>query len=732
MDELERQRELFERAMEDASRNVIMSAENFDDLNKSTSKYTKSLNALDKFTNTYGRQIKQIGRDFDQNKGKMSAFSGITDLAGDALGELGVAGRLAGKALSAIAGMTFEEVDRTMENFQKMGSVGAVGAEGMTEFRVGAHAARLTMDQFANIIGKNASALALATGNTLDGARALSQVTKAAGDTGLRRQLMNLGVGIEEQTDFFADYFAQIRRLGLQQNRDYRSQTGAVGTYVKQLILLSRLTGDSIEGAKAQMEAQQRSARFSGAMQELAATQGAEYANRVGVEVAAIANKLGPAGDGLRDAFAGFNTQAAKDFAVTFGNEGIAAIELVKSGAANLGDLSEMLVRAGERQRERFGGPGRLGLLAETGPFDSVAQSLLNIPRAAELTREALQKQVDAINAGAAGADEMTKRLNQAAESSQDAAVNLESARDIFVKLGSTVLPVFSGAIEGATDMLKDLVHGVGGGLKIDGEKAAGGPVKAGGTYLVGEEGPELFSSKQSGFITDTSKTREYIASRQEYVKQGIKQLFSDPHLIRDSLETALGESFSVVAGPTLMGDMGGSAGDFGTEMRPSVKVSGAEGSSYYDIEGNFIKHVMPTLVEGLTNTIHAGGGQTAGYRTGGLNVQKHFDPTGELVSRNLDYAAAGMKMMTQTDYGTAGPRTSYKTAISAGEGTNPADIGVASGFLPDSAHKDNSGFEGKVIQELFQQMVNKMAAIEANTKTGADTSKQLLRASAG
>lgn len=35
----------------------------------------------------------------------------------------------------------------------------------------------------------------------------------------------------------------------------------------------------------------------------------------------------------------------------------------------------------------------------------------------------------------------------------------------------------------------------------VDGARAAGGPVKAGGTYLVGEEGPELFTSGRSGSI---------------------------------------------------------------------------------------------------------------------------------------------------------------------------------------------------------------------------------------
>jgi len=40
------------------------------------------------------------------------------------------------------------------------------------------------------------------------------------------------------------------------------------------------------------------------------------------------------------------------------------------------------------------------------------------------------------------------------------------------------------------------------GGSEIDGARANGGPVNAGGTYLVGENGPELFSPRYSGNIT--------------------------------------------------------------------------------------------------------------------------------------------------------------------------------------------------------------------------------------
>jgi len=680
MDELERQRELLLQTMDEFNRAGLNSARTMDELDKATSKSAKSLDKFEEFTNTYGRKITQLGTDFDKNKGKMSAFSGITDLAGDALGELGFAGRMAGKALSAIAGITFEEVDRTMENFQKIGSVGAVGAEGMTEFRLGAHAARLTMDQFANIIAKNSNALALATGNTLDGAQALSQVTKAAGDTGLRRQLLNLGVGIEEQTDFFADYFAQVRRLGLQQNRDYRSQTNAVGNYVKQLILLSRLTGESIDSAKAQMEAQNRSARFQGAMQELAANTSVEYANRIAVEVGALGNKLGPAGTQmLMDIFSGPNTQAAKDFLITFGAEGQAAIDRVKSGAADLGELSEMIVRSGMAQRERFGGPGQLGLLAETGAIDATVEALLSVPRATELTREALQKQVDAINAGAGGADKLTENLNKAAEASQDAAVNLESTRDIFLNIGSTVLPAFSGAIEGATDMLKGLVHGVGGGLQIDGANADGGPVKAGGTYLVGEEGPELIVPSQNGTVI----SNDDIQGRLDTVRQALADVPSFVEGFKSAFLPGIGEVAEYAAG------------NMSTMM---IKTLDGQIEEY-------ARYNVPT--NDMTVEAYRAGGQTfaqGSYQFGDYQAETGFAQVG-------------------------GPRTMYDSIMA---GVNPADAGTAQSERSITESQTTRINDNRELVQLMQTLNENMQQVVSNTRTGADTSKKLLRASTG
>jgi hypothetical protein len=60
-----------------------------------------------------------------------------------------------------------------------------------------------------------------------------------------------------------------------------------------------------------------------------------------------------------------------------------------------------------------------------------------------------------------------------------------------------------------------------GSGPSIDGARASGGPVRAGGTYLVGEEGPELVTFGQSGFVHNTRATTNALSGARDAVSPG-------------------------------------------------------------------------------------------------------------------------------------------------------------------------------------------------------------------
>lgn len=78
---------------------------------------------------------------------------------------------------------------------------------------------------------------------------------------------------------------------------------------------------------------------------------------------------------------------------------------------------------------------------------------------------------------------------------------------EVIAELVSYIKSAISNAISSAGSAARNLASRltfglVGGDDGVDGARASGGPVRAGGTYLVGERGPELFSPGRSGIIS--------------------------------------------------------------------------------------------------------------------------------------------------------------------------------------------------------------------------------------
>lgn len=78
-----------------------------------------------------------------------------------------------------------------------------------------------------------------------------------------------------------------------------------------------------------------------------------------------------------------------------------------------------------------------------------------------------------------------------------------EMIAELVSYIKSSISGALSSAASGARNLASRLSFGLigGSGSEIDGARADGGPVRAGGTYLVGERGPELFTPKQSGMV---------------------------------------------------------------------------------------------------------------------------------------------------------------------------------------------------------------------------------------
>lgn len=114
-----------------------------------------------------------------------------------------------------------------------------------------------------------------------------------------------------------------------------------------------------------------------------------------------------------------------------------------------------------------------------------------------------------------------------------------EEFRQVGRELGQAFVDAIMAPIRGLTNMVGSVIDGViararsavsfirglggggggsqgsseGGDIGLDGARAGGGYVRAGGTYLVGEEEPEYFSPSRSGWITNQDQAAAQMAS---------------------------------------------------------------------------------------------------------------------------------------------------------------------------------------------------------------------------
>lgn len=163
-------------------------------------------------------------------------------------------------------------------------------------------------------------------------------------------------------------------------------------------------------------------------------------------------------------------------------------------------------------------------------PLAQVAQTAPQAASGMEAVTKASQDQIDALMAtagkfgtAASRFDEFKDRMGQnfddligalfeGGDRWKDAAKNVAS--DFFNTLASEMmLAATNGKYGSIGGLLGGIVGGLFGGI-FGGGKAAGGPVRRGRIYLVGEEGPELFAPPRSGEIVPADRTRRMMASR--------------------------------------------------------------------------------------------------------------------------------------------------------------------------------------------------------------------------
>jgi predicted nucleic acid-binding Zn-ribbon protein len=156
--------------------------------------------------------------------GSMASLGGKTGKWGVALsaGSTALEYFTAGVSEAAKAGieMLRAEVEKTVKAFNDSTSAGALFANGVDGLRDAASKSGLTIEQFGNVIKNNSNDLARAGYTVTEGAKIVGNVTsRFAVQTGksgqtLQREMLNLGIGFEEQANITARVVSDLKRTG--------------------------------------------------------------------------------------------------------------------------------------------------------------------------------------------------------------------------------------------------------------------------------------------------------------------------------------------------------------------------------------------------------------------------------------------------------------------------------------------------------------------------------------
>jgi Fe-S cluster assembly iron-binding protein IscA len=137
--------------------------------------------------------------------------------------------------------------EQNFETYQKLSASGINFSGNLTNLRLAASNAYLTLDQFSNILKSNSEALAKMGGTADEGAIAFSKAGAelVKGDTGSK--LMALGYTAEDLNKGLADYISMTGGRNAKEMKQTGDLAKAAGEYLTELDDLAQITGKSRE-----------------------------------------------------------------------------------------------------------------------------------------------------------------------------------------------------------------------------------------------------------------------------------------------------------------------------------------------------------------------------------------------------------------------------------------------------------------------------------------------------
>ncbi len=354
----------------------------------------------------------------------------INDLAnvGDSLTAAAGALRnipVVGGLLAGVLGAVAAAAEKSAASFKAATASGATFGGSIGNFSRAASEAGMTMDQFGQFIGKNGAAMLGLGTTTEEGAKRFGQVSKALRSTS--NDLYALGFGTKEINEGLANYSALLRAQGLQGTKNNAELAKGAKSYLKEMDLLAKVTGEERSAKEKQMADLARDAQFQAAMAGLDEKARASFQ-------ATVAGVPGPLQGFVKDVLAtGTATSEENQKIMAMMGPGVAAEltrfhqKLQRGEELTLAErnrLNNIMIEAGKKQLQSSKGAlaANREMDAATGAMASAAtmnkDALLNASKEQDKAAKSTDGQLKTIEESKAALAEFSNAFTQALASS--------------------------------------------------------------------------------------------------------------------------------------------------------------------------------------------------------------------------------------------------------------------------------------------------------------------------
>lgn len=450
-----------------AANKIRQNRDSFESLNPAI-KMTGAV--LGKAGKAMGSGLEQAGSAASEAAKYAGKMGGIVSMAGGALSLLGKGLSGASEAASQLAVQFGEfatkELQGVVDAYRKVGTVGAIGAKGMTGLYDQAVEAGLSIANFSTLINENGSKLAYAYGNTADGAAAMAKIGKESME--YRQEMLNLGVSITDQRKYQMEFSERNALLGIADAKDAKSMAQASRQYMEELDLLSRVTGKSKEEMAKKLESDQANARWLASKAAIEAKYGIEGVQKLELAAAQVEKMYGPEmAAAYRDSVFNATTDAAQKGAFATGGTMTANIDRMMKSKLSVADAAdESVMGIGESLQKTFTGLDLENIASVSGGndnFDVASKALLQSRNILEDNRHALRDAAKAQEALKNTTDQNTKSTTEAAVKMNDMGIALDKmVKDKVLPIAATSINKFASTLNEAVDAMTEAL-----GLKM-------------------------------------------------------------------------------------------------------------------------------------------------------------------------------------------------------------------------------------------------------------------------